>query len=76
MLNGVAVRWQLVRQQVTALSSAKAESYTALVTVAGTEVVYMCRMLEELGFKQQLPTTLWEDSMAYIFLSSMSVMYN
>ena len=45
-LNGGAVSWQLVRQQVVALSSAEAEFYAA--SVAGTDVQYVRRLTEEL----------------------------
>ena len=38
-LNGGAVSWQSVRQQVVALSSAEAEFYAA--SVAGTDVQYI-----------------------------------
>jgi len=54
MLNGGAVSWQSVRQQVVALSSAEAEYYAA--SVAGTDVSYLCRLLDNLGYLQALPT--------------------
>eukprot|EP00286_Rhodomonas_abbreviata_P017291 CAMPEP_0181333462 /NCGR_PEP_ID=MMETSP1101-20121128/25689_1 /TAXON_ID=46948 /ORGANISM="Rhodomonas abbreviata, Strain Caron Lab Isolate" /LENGTH=42 /DNA_ID= /DNA_START= /DNA_END= /DNA_ORIENTATION= len=41
-MNGGAVSWQLVRQQVVALSSAEAEYYPA--SVAGTDVTYLRRL--------------------------------
>eukprot|EP00961_Rhodomonas_salina_P110563 1487648-Rhodomonas_salina.1 len=74
LLNGAAVLWQSVRQQVTALSTAEAEYYA--VSVAGTDVTYMCRIMEDLGFKQQEPTVLWEDNMECIYMSQTSVMYH
>eukprot|EP00961_Rhodomonas_salina_P279698 3778394-Rhodomonas_salina.1 len=54
MLNGAAVSWQSTRQQVTALSTAEAEYYAA--SVVGTDVTYMCSIMEDLGFKQEQPT--------------------
>eukprot|EP00961_Rhodomonas_salina_P203504 2746042-Rhodomonas_salina.1 len=62
------------RQQVTALrlSTAEAEYYAALV--AGTDVTYMHCIMEDLGFKQEEPTVLWEDNMACIYMSQTSVM--
>eukprot|EP00961_Rhodomonas_salina_P116658 1570053-Rhodomonas_salina.1 len=54
MLNGAAVSWQSTRQQVTALSTAEAEYYAA--SIAGTDVTYMSRIMDDLGFPQQDPT--------------------
>ena len=73
-LNGAAVSWQSTCQQVTALSTAEAEYYVA--SVAGCDVVYERRILEELGFPQVGPTTMWEDNMACIYMSETSVMYH
>eukprot|EP00961_Rhodomonas_salina_P226466 3061990-Rhodomonas_salina.1 len=70
LLNGAAVSWQSTRQQVTALSTAEAEYYA--VSVAGTDMTYMCLIMEDLGFKQQEPTVLWEDNMACIYMSQTS----
>eukprot|EP00961_Rhodomonas_salina_P081887 1101031-Rhodomonas_salina.1 len=62
MLNGAAVSWQSTCQQVTALSTAEAEYYTA--SMAGKDVTYMHRIMDDLGFPQQDPKVLWEDNMA------------
>eukprot|EP00961_Rhodomonas_salina_P001956 27005-Rhodomonas_salina.1 len=74
LLNSAAVSWQSMCQQVTALSTAEAEYYAALV--AGTDVTYMHWIMEDLGFKQQEPTVLWEDNMACIYMSQTSIMYH
>eukprot|EP00961_Rhodomonas_salina_P259186 3501865-Rhodomonas_salina.1 len=74
LLNSAVISWQSVRQQVTALSSAEAEYYAA--SVAGTDVTYMRRVLQDLGYEQTDPTTLWEDKMACIYMSQTSVMYH
>eukprot|EP00961_Rhodomonas_salina_P156358 2104964-Rhodomonas_salina.1 len=74
LLNCAAVSWQSERQQVTALSTAEAEYYAALV--AGTDVTYMSRIMEDLGLKQQELTVLWEDNMVCIYMSQTSVMYH
>eukprot|EP00961_Rhodomonas_salina_P072830 978482-Rhodomonas_salina.1 len=74
LLNSAVISWQSVRQQVTALSSAEAEYYAA--SVAGTDVTYMCHVLQDLGYEQKDPTTLWEDNMACIYMSQTSVMYH
>ena len=67
MLNGGAVSWQSVRQQVVALSSAEAEYYAA--SVAGTDMCYPRRLLADLGYPQGEPTILYEDNMACIYMS-------
>jgi len=74
MLNGGAVSWQSVRQQVVALSSAEAEYYAA--SVAGTDVTYIRRLLDELEFPQGEPTVLHEDNMACIYMSRSAAMYH
>eukprot|EP00961_Rhodomonas_salina_P253451 3425452-Rhodomonas_salina.1 len=76
LLNGAAVSWQSTRQQVTALSTAEAEYYAVSVQVAGTDVTYMRRIMEDLGFKQPEPTVLWEDNMACIYMSQTSITYH
>eukprot|EP00961_Rhodomonas_salina_P267109 3609527-Rhodomonas_salina.1 len=74
LLNGGAVSWASVRQQVTALSMAEAEYYT--VSVCGTDVTYVRLMMEELDYAQTEPTVLYENNMACIFMSRTSVMYH
>mmetsp|Transcript_61007 Transcript_61007/g.125761 ORF Transcript_61007/g.125761 Transcript_61007/m.125761 type:complete len:202 (+) Transcript_61007:3-608(+) len=74
MLNRAAVSWQLVRQQVVALSSAEAEYYSA--SVAGTDVTYIRRLLAELGHTQGEPTVLHEDNMACIYMLQSAAMYH
>jgi len=74
LLNGGAVSWQSVRQQVVALSSAEAEYYAA--SVAGTDITYLRRLMEELGYAQPKPTTTYEDNMACIFMSKSSGSYH
>eukprot|EP00961_Rhodomonas_salina_P020749 279086-Rhodomonas_salina.1 len=74
LLNGGAVSWASVRQQVTALSTAEAEYYAA--SVCGTDVTYVRLMMEELDYAQTEPTVLYEDNMVCIFMSRTSVMYH
>jgi hypothetical protein len=74
MMNGGAVSWQSTRQHVTALSTAEAEYYAA--SVAGVEITYMRRILEEMGYSQREPTVTYEDNMACIYMSRTSVMYH
>ena len=74
MLNGGAVSWQSARQHVTALSTSEAEYYVA--SVAGTDVTYTRRLLEEFGHKQEEALIMMEDNMACIFMLRTSVLYN
>jgi hypothetical protein len=53
MLNGAAVSWCCKRQSVFALSSAEAECITARSMVQ--EVIFLCKFLDNLGFKQNSP---------------------
>ena len=73
-LNKTAVSWQSARQHVTALSTAEAEYYSA--SVAGVDITYHRRLMEEMGHEQQAPTITWEDNMACIYMSRTSVMYH
>jgi hypothetical protein len=73
-LNGAAVSWQSARQHVTALSTAEAEYYSA--SVAGVDITYHRRLMEEMGHAQQAPTITWEDNVACIYMSRTSVMYH
>jgi hypothetical protein len=60
MMNGAAVSWKSKRQSVTALSSAEAEFISASSMVQ--EVIYIRRLLENLGFPQNAPTPIYEDN--------------
>ena len=74
MVNGGAISWQSVRQQVVTLSSAEVEYYAA--SVAGMDVCYLRRLLANLGYAQGAPTVLFEDNMACIYMSRSSAMYH
>lgn len=74
LLNGGAISWQSIRQQVTALSSAEAEYYAA--SAAGADVTYVRRLMEDLGYTQVKPTTMFEDNMACIFMSRSSASFH
>eukprot|EP00961_Rhodomonas_salina_P131571 1770859-Rhodomonas_salina.1 len=63
-----------MRQQATALSTAEAEYYAA--SVCGTEMTYVQRMMEELGYEHQAQTVLYKDNMACIYMSRTSFMYH
>jgi hypothetical protein len=74
LLNGGAISWQSVRQVIVALSSAEAEYYAA--SVAGTDITYVRRLMEELGYAQPKPTITYEDNMACIYMSRSAAMYH
>jgi hypothetical protein len=65
--NGGPITWSSKRQPVVAVSSSEAEFYAA--SLAGLEVQYFRRLLEELGFPQLSPTPLLEDNQACIYMS-------
>jgi hypothetical protein len=67
LLNGGPISWSSKRQPVVAVSSSEAEFYAA--SLAGLEVQYVRRMLDELGFTQSGPTPLLEDNQATIYMS-------
>ena len=60
MLNGAAIAWKSKRQNVVALSSAEADFMAAssLVQV----VIYIQRLLTNLGFPQKFATEVGEDN--------------
>ena len=60
MLNGAAISWRSKRQSVHALSSAEAEFIAASSVVQ--EVIYLRRLLAELGFPQTSPTSIFADN--------------
>ena len=67
MLNGGAICWSSRKIKVIALSSFESEWYSA--SLCGCEVTVVRRLLEEIGFNQDKPTTLYEDNMACIYAS-------
>jgi hypothetical protein len=67
MLNGGAVSWSSRKIKVVAISSFESEWYSA--SIAGCEVKAMRRLLEEIGFDQKEPTTLFEDNASCIYSS-------
>ncbi len=51
-------------QKTTALSTAEVEYYSA--STAGNDVLYLRKLLDQLGFIQQSPTPVYEDNTACI----------
>jgi len=66
-LSGGVISWSSKRQATVALSSTEAE-YMAL-THATKEAIWLRSLLDELGFKQHHPTTLFEDNQSAIALA-------
>jgi hypothetical protein len=54
------IMWKSKMQKTTALSTAEAKYYSALMT--GCEVLYLRDLLHSLGFSQKKPTPLYEDN--------------
>lgn len=67
-MNNGPIAWSSKRQPCVAVSSSEAEYYAA--SLAGNEVVYFRRILDEMGFAQTSPTVLWEDNQACIYMSN------
>ena len=74
ILNGAAVSWQSVKQDVVALSSAESEYYAA--SAAGCDIIHIRRVLAGMGHDQVGPTPLGEDNIACIHMSKSSAMYH
>jgi hypothetical protein len=62
------IMWRSKMQKTTALSTAEAEYYSA--STAGSDVLYLRKLLDQLGFNQQSPTVgptpVYEDNPACI----------
>ena len=60
MLNGATISWKSKRQSVVALSSAEAEYVSGSMMVQ--EVLYLRKILTNLGFPQTQPTVIFADN--------------
>jgi hypothetical protein len=67
ILNGGSISWKSKDQSLSALSSTDAEIYAACK--AACEVKYVRIILYRLGFGPKVPTTIYEDNQATIFLA-------
>lgn len=70
-LSGGAVSWMSKKQEVTALSSTEAEYIAATSTAC--HAVWMRRILQDLKYKQMLPTKILCDNKSTIDLSKNQV---
>ena len=73
LANG-AIAWASRKQSSVALSTWEAE-YMAL-SVATQEVIWLCRLLEEMQSEQQEPTIVWEDNQGAISTAKNPVFHN
>ena len=64
LYNRSPILWRSKLQKTTALSTAKAEYYSA--STAATEILYLRNLLECMGFAQPQPTPVYEDNTACI----------
>jgi hypothetical protein len=71
ILNGAAVSWRSKRQPVVALSVSEAEFISASAMVQ--EVIYLRKLLSNLGFPQEAPTPVFADNTTCIKWSDGSV---
>jgi hypothetical protein len=67
MLAGACVSWASKLQPTVALSSAEAEYMAA--SSAAQEAIYLRRLLESLGHKQESPTIIYEDNQSCIAMA-------
>lgn len=72
-LESGAIAWSSKKQASVALSSAEAEYIAA--SGAACEAIWLRRVLEDLGFKQEKPTVIYCDSKSAIDLSKNPVMH-
>jgi hypothetical protein len=73
-LNGAPISWASNKQATVALSSVESE-YIALC-LAVQELVYLRQLLEDLGYPQTEPTTIFEDNQGTIQLANNDGMYS
>ena len=74
ILNGAAISWSSKRQATVALSSAEAEFISASVMVQVLqEVIYLRKVLANLGYPQSAPTRVFADNETCIAWSEDSV---
>jgi hypothetical protein len=57
LYNQAPIMWRSKMQKMTALSTAEAEYYSA--STAGSDVLYLRKLLDQLGFTQQSPTPVY-----------------
>jgi hypothetical protein len=67
MLGGAAVSWASRLQPAVALSSAESEYMAA--SAAAQEAIHLRALLASLGFPQEDPTVIWDDSQGCIAMS-------
>jgi hypothetical protein len=71
MLNGAALSWKSKRQSIVALSTAEAEYVVGTSLVQ--EIIYLRKLLDNLGFPQMSPTVIYADNETCIAWSEGSI---
>jgi hypothetical protein len=64
LYNQAPIMWHSKLQKTTALSMSKAEYYSS--STAGSDVLYLQKLLDQLGFDHQSPTPVYDDNSACI----------
>ena len=71
MLNSAALSWKSKRQSIVALSTAEAEYVVGTSLVQ--EIIYLRKLLDNLGFPQMSPTVIYADNETCIAWSEGSI---
>jgi hypothetical protein len=67
MLNNQAlIMWHSKMQETTALPTAEAEYYSA--SASGSDVLYLSKLLKQLGFAQKSQTPVYDDNTARAYI--------
>ena len=72
MFNDGPIIWKTRRQDSVTLSTSETEYMTA--SEGRKDVVYMCVILQDFGFPQKGPTSLYEDNLATVVMSTNPVL--
>ncbi len=64
--NKAPIKWNSKVQKTMALPTVRAEAEYCAASMAGSEVLCLCKILERMGFAQALPTPVCEDNTACI----------
>ena len=68
LLNGTAIMWRSKRQTMVTMSTAESEVVAA--SEAAREIMWLRKILEELGFEQEKATKLNEDNQACVVIAT------
>ena len=74
MLNDTMISWGSKRQPVTVIRITESEFYS--VSQCVVECVYLRRLMEQIGYTQNSPTLITQDTMTCIYLTQGTRMYH